>query len=366
METTLQKNVRNSEITIPKEKREFLTYPATGLMPCTLETTEDSVNFIFDTTNLAPANTILKKQKWDKLRFLINCAGLESLSTEYDFSLSMDNLLIDINLIPSILIRDAKKPESADFKQCYMALIGSVLRPRYKYDDYLKGGQNNYKKSKLLAELAALDTTGAIKNRLLAEYQRLVSEVHATKKLVLKKNALAARIVIPVLVIALAAVTFFGARMFFFDIPYRNDVIAANTAYINGNFLRVQQALRGYDVSDLSVDTRFFLSRAYVSTEAISESQRETILVGLAQRTDPIIFDFWILLGRLHFAEAIDIAQRLGDDEWLLFAYIKQEAFVRQDITIPGAERTALLSYLVNNIDRLNRERDEAVAAMSN
>ena len=88
--------------------------------------------------------------------------------------------------------------------------------------------------------------------------------------------------------------------------------------------------------------------------------QRENILLGLAARTEPIIFDYWILLGRLEFSEAVEIAQRLGDDELLLFAYLKQEVHVRQDISIPGEERAALLSYLVSNIDRLNRERDEA------
>ena len=82
--------------------------------------------------------------------------------------------------------------------------------------------------------------------------------------------------------------------------------------------------------------------------------------MGLTRLTDPIIFDYWILLGRLHFSEAVDIAQRLGDDELLLFAYLKQEVYVRSDISIPGEERMALLSYLERNIDRLNRARDEA------
>ena len=43
METTLQKTMRNSEMTVLKEKRPFLTYPINGLAPCTLEEKEDSV-----------------------------------------------------------------------------------------------------------------------------------------------------------------------------------------------------------------------------------------------------------------------------------------------------------------------------------
>ena len=366
METTLQKTVRNSEVAVSKDKREFLTYVKPGLVSCTLETTEDSIKFIFDTIYLTPANTILKKPKWEQLRFLANCAALENLSDEYDFSLSMDNLMIDMNLIPSILIRDAKKSENIDFRERYMALIASVLLPKHKYEDYINGGQSNYKKSKLLTELALLDTTEAMQDRLFEVYQQRIHEIETTQKLVLKKNVFASRIAIPALVILLAAVTFFGTRMWLFDIPFRDSVITANTAYIHGDFLRAQEALRNYDVHELSVDTRFFLSRAYVSTEALTEAQRENRLITLAQRTEPLIFDFWILLGRLRFAEAVDIAQRLGDNELLEFAYIKQEGFVRQDMSLSGEERTELLTYLVNHINRLGRERDEAIAAMDN
>jgi len=364
MEAILKRNIRNSEITVPKEKRAFLTYPVNGLVDCKLEETEDSVNFLFDARGMESAESIVKKPKWEQFRFLANCAVFEKLSAEYDFSLALDNLLIDFNLIPKLLIRDAKKYDEMDFLQIYKALIGSVLLPRYKYDDYVNGGRSYYKKNKLLNTLTNMETVDDIKNHLLAEYQDLMYETSRTKKLVRKKNVWISRISIPLLSIALTAAAFLSAWMFVIEIPFRDSVITANTAYINGDFLTVQAALRGYDLTDLSVETRYFLSRSYVSTEALTEAQRENILTGLARLTDPIIFDYWILLGRLRFAEAVDIAQRLGDDELLLFAYLKQEVFVRQDISIPGEERMELLSYLERNIDRLNTARDEAVGTI--
>ena len=360
MEAILQRNVRNSEISVAKEKRAFLMYPASGLVPCKLEEAEDSVNFVFDAEGMEPAEELLKKPKWEQYRFLVNCAALCSLNMEYGFSMSLDNLLLDINLMPQLLIRDCKKPGDPDFLQRYKALIGSVLLRKYKYEDYLNGGQDLYKKDKLLSELAELETAETVKNRLFAEYQSLMQETNETKKLVSKKNVLISRIAIPLLTAALAATVFLGARMMFIDIPFRDNVIAANTAYIHGDHLSVQWTLRDYDITTLSNETKYFLSRSYVSTEALTDIQRENILLGLAQMTDPILFDYWILLGRLRFDEAVDIAQRLGDDELLLFAYLKYEVFVRQDITMPGEERTALLSYLEENINRLNRARDEA------
>ena len=366
METTIKRNIRNSELAVTKDKRGFLVYPTSGLVPCTLEETEDSVNFMFNTHGLEPAEAILKKPKWEQFRFLANCADLMRLDTEYGFSLSLDNLLMDINLVPSVLSRDAKKPGDTSFLECYKALIGSILLSKYKYDDYLNGGKDLYKKKKLLHEITSQETAEEIKDHLTKEYRRLMWETSTTKKLVPKRNAWLSRIAIPLLTAALLATAFLGGRMLLIDIPFRDSVITANTAYINGDHLTVQRSLRNYSLDRLSVETRYFLSRSYVSTEALTDVQRENILIGLAPITNPMVFDYWILLGRLYFEEAVDIAQRLGDDEMLLYAYLKQEVFVRNDITIPGDERSALLTMLERNISELNRARDEAAGDVFN
>jgi len=357
---SLTKNIRNSELTVPKEKRSFLTYHATGLATCTIEELEDSVDFIFDTTLTQPADKILDKRKWEQFRFLINCVTLESLDADYAFDMSLDNLIVDINLMPLVLLRDMKTPDSISFLSRYKALAGCVLLPKYKYENYINGGQDLYKKHKLLTDIANMETTTEIQVRLLEEYHKLLQETEATHQLVPKKSVLFSRVAIPVLAVALAALVFFGGRMLFVEIPFQRSVIAANTAYIHGDFLTVQRELRGYSISRMSDETKYFLARSYVATEALTHAQITNILIGLARLTDPIIFEYWISLGRLYFTEAVDIAQRLGDDELLLFAYLKQIEYVRNDMTIPGAERIALLSYLENHIDRLNRNREEA------
>jgi len=361
MDDKIIKTIRNSELTVPKEKRAFLSYPAKGLTPCTLEETEDSINFIFDTQGMEPSDKILAKPECEQYRFLINCAGLAALDAEYDFSMSPDNLLVDINLMPWLLIRDVKNPGNPDFLQRYRALVGSTLLPKYIYEDYINGGHDLYKKNKILNEIAGMETVKEIHDRLLKEYRRLMWETNTTKRLVPKRNVWISRITIPLLGLILLVAAFAGGRMLFIDIPLRDSIIAANTAYINGDPLGVQRALRNYSIDRLSTETRYFLSRSYVSTEALTYTQRENILLGLAPITNPMLFDYWILLGRLYFAEAIDIAQRLGDDELLLYAFLKQEVFVRSDLTLPGDERAELLSSLERNITDLNRARDEAI-----
>ena len=359
MEAVLRRDVRNSDLAVPQEKRLFLTFPAAGLADCTLLETEDGIALLFKTDSLEAAEDIFNKPREEQLRFLLNCADLYELYAEYNFSLSLDNLLTDINLKPQVLMRDAKSEGAVEFLQLYKALIGTVFLPRYRYYDYLFGGRDLYKKNKALSQLFALEAVDEIKNHLWQEYLRLTQEIKETKRLVPKKNIWASRIAIPFLTVALTVAVFFACKFLLFDIPYSKSIVEANTAYIAGNHIEVQQLLGKYEISRFSYETKYLLSRAYVITEALTEAQKDNVLTSLSLKTDPVIFDYWIFLGRLDFSEAIDIAQRLGDDELLLFAYLKYEVVVRSDTSMTGEEKTQLLADLDNKITGLKKVREE-------
>ena len=68
-------------------------------------------------------------------------------------------------------MRDA--PETSDnFADEYKALIGSIINPKYKYEDYYLGGKDLYKKKSILKKLHALNTADEIKNYLVEEYNK--------------------------------------------------------------------------------------------------------------------------------------------------------------------------------------------------
>jgi type VII secretion protein EssB len=342
---------------VPKEKREFLTYSAAGLCPCTLELLEDGVALHFEADGLVPATEIREKTLAEKLRFLINAAELECLYSDYTFSLAPANIMTDINLCSHVLARDLNC-NGEGFLPKYKALIGQILAPKYKYSDYLNGGDDLYKKNKLLAEISEFSAVAEIKNRLTTEYEAVNRQVSANKKLVSKRSAFTAKILIPVLAVALVVISFFAYRANFVEIPFADAVIEASHAYIAGDFIAAQAALRDIDPADMSHETRHFLARAYVITEALTDAQKDNILMGLTRMTDTYIFHYWIHLGRLNFDEAHEIAGRFGDTELMLFAYLKQEAFVRADVTMSGDARVAELARLERRINQLQSERN--------
>ncbi len=357
--SVLRRTIRNSELVIPKDKRSFLTFPVDGLAGCVLEEEDDGVTLEFETTGLAPAETVLSRSAEDQFRFLANCAALVKLDDEYSFSMSLDNLLVDINLKPLVLVRDARGGGGTIFLSRYQALVGSVVQRRYGYDDYLGGGRDLYKKNALLAQVAASETVSEVEDRLRREFQSITEKDARTMRLVPKRNVWASRVAIPVLAAALVAAGFFAGVSMFRDIPYKDDVIQANTAYIAGDYIGAQQALQDYAVTGLSYESKYLLSRAYVGTEALTDTQKDNILIGLTLKTDPVIFDYWIYLGRMDFDAAIDIALRLDDDELLLFAYMKYEVVVRNDTMMTGEEKTALLTDLGGKIDAIQQTRAE-------
>ncbi|MCL2365356.1 MAG: hypothetical protein FWC71_11950 [Defluviitaleaceae bacterium] len=358
MTKTIVHHVRNSDVAAPKNKLDFLTFPSERLVPCTLATTDDGITLTFDATGLESASTLLSASTMDKLRFLVNCARLESLRAEYSFNISPDNLMVDINLIPFIVGRDMAIDESNSFINDYKDLIGCFLLPRYTYDDFHQGGKDLHKKSKLTQTIANMESVEEIKNHLLAEYHDLTTLTHQTSKLVNKNASRAVRIAIPIMVLALGVMGYFFVTALFIDIPHNDRVIAANEAYIASNPLAVQQALRGVAVNTLTHETRLILSRSYVATEPISMMQREHILMGMTSMADTYIFDFWIHLGRLEFDEAIEIAQRFGENELLLFAFTRMESVVIADPNMPGGEKVEMLAYIERRIEALQRERE--------
>ncbi|MCL2425843.1 MAG: hypothetical protein FWD05_05855 [Oscillospiraceae bacterium] len=310
-----------------------------------------------ESVGLISAKDVKSRPDADKFRFLINIAELENLHKDYTFSLALSNLVIDRSLRPYVLERDLNCG-GASFVDKYMATIGEVITPKYKYDDYINGGADLYKKHKLLEELVDLETVAEIKKRLENEYDETVAEIAATKKLVSKRGVIVSYVLIPVLAAALLGASFFAVRSVIFDIPHQEQIIIASQAYIAGEYIAAQEALRGVSLEDMSFETRHFLARAYVITEAMTDEQKDRTLMGLTRMADGILFDFWIRLGRLEFDEAVDIAHNTMSPDLLMFAYMKKHAFLEGGAAIPGEgeARAAELERLAREIGRLRAE----------
>lgn len=355
----------NNILTIKKKKSElnakakeivFLSYHSNMLADCTIEEQDDEVLFSFNTEGLKSCKQICDIG-FEKYRFLANCAELLLPYKELDFTLNPENIMYDLNLTPVVLIRDKQIGKTEiDFLRMYKSLCGTIINPKYSYADYENGGTDLFGKSDRLKKIASCETVADLKAYLTNKYKSLRTTEENKKVNVNKKNYSLLRILIPILSVLVLVAGGFAAFAYFNTIPYQDLLIKADNAYYKGNYVEVQNTLESIDLDKLPLSQKYILSRAFVSSESMTQQQKTTVLNGITMNTDEAVMDYWIYLGRLDFDNAIDIAQKIDDNELLLYAYIKQLTNVKDDTTISGEEKAAKVKDLEEKIAALTDE----------
>ena len=87
--------------------------------------------------------------------------------------------------------------------------------------------------------------------------------------------------------------------------------------------------------------------------DAFSEETKDMLIDRLSYNSDVKQLDYWIYLGRTDADNAIDIAQRLSDNQLLLYAYIQKYEIVSADTTLSGDDKSSQLNSIRENIKDL-------------
>lgn len=353
--------VLNSDSRLPLGKRQSLTYTDNNLIPCTLAENDEDFVFYFDEEDLVSFVQAKALPLSDRYRLLANCLQLEHLRTEYSFSLAPDNLYYDLNLIPKVLLRDAALPEPSDFLKEYKCLAAALLQPVHSYSDYIQGGFDLICHSRKLKQIASSESTVELATQLRQLYETEINDLRKNRIVVRKVSHRLGLIALPCLTIISIACIVWAGYLYFFCIPFHEKLMDASNAFLNSDFLGVQNSLADIEQIDLPADTKYVLASAYVRTESLNTQQKEHILSLITPKTEEIYLDYWIALGRLDFDTAIDAAQRMDDDELLLLSYIKYEAYLSEDIsTLSGEEKAAQAKELQEKINTLTEDIESA------
>jgi len=326
------------------------------LLECAIQEDEDSLIMAFKIDEMEQYKDILQKSKVDKLRLLINCTKLQKQRGQYYFSINPSNMVFDINLSPKIIMRDAPSESDIDFLSEFKALVGSILHPKYEFDDYYLGGKDLYKKKRILKTISKMQTIEELKSFLFEQYKKEMNILKNKKVTVKKSYAIASRIAIPVLSIIIVAFLAKGFLLFYFDLPFKNSIIKANNAYIGEDYVLMQQELQKIETDKLPLHNKFTLAKSYIMTESLSPEQKENVLKSISLMTDERVLNYWVELGRLNYANASDYVKRLGDSELLLFSKIKEATAIKNDTTIAGDEKESKTKELERQIKELTEE----------
>ena len=164
---------------------------------------------------------------------------------------------------------------------------------------------------------------------------------------------------IPITMIIGAVILVYGIFLQYVRLPYRDKIISAYGSYISSDYIKVEDTLQDIKIEKLSKDVKYILARSYIFTEGLTTEQRDNLLEYTDINIDINILDFWIALGRCDFAVAEDIAKKIGNNEFLLFTYIKHSAYLKADVTITGEEKVDAINDLDKKIKELSESMEE-------
>lgn len=344
-------SIKNIDLNMEKEKRFLLTNENKFLQPCKIEETDDECIFHFNLNNTILFSEAKSLKLEDKYRLLINISGMQELEEDYIVNLEPENLVYDMNLIPKMLIRDKKKElENNIFFEQYKALASSLLFEKYSYKDY-------YTEKAVLPKKSFLKTTNdveSIRNELYKRYEKESEQNKNQKILVKKKTITKLRFGIPVTFLICTTMLLYSYYINIFRVPYQQKVLKAYGSYLHSDYISVEDTLKDIKVNRFPLEVKYILARSYIFTEGLTPTQRENLLEYTGLNIDPNIFDFWIYVGRRDFNKAEDVAKRIGNNELLLFTYIKQNAYVKADVTLAGEKKAELIKQLDDKIKQLN------------
>lgn len=337
-----------------------LEYSNRWMIPAEISCDEENAIFQFDIENLKSVLSLKTAPLLDRLRLLTNIAGLFEVFEEFAFSLSPDNLYVDLNLQPQIVMRDLTEEQcdEDDFTKQYRALAGALLAPRYNYDDYLHSGNGLYKKKSNLNKLPILKTTHELSEFFEEQYAHQLEKQQRTKTFVNRKRHQALLVLMPLF--ALLFIVSGTASWYLYTqvLPFQQTLLSASHLFVREDYDGAIDSLKDINPSAIPKEERFQLARAYVISESLSPQQKRNILSGLTLQTDDSLLLFWIQLGRVEYESAIDTAQRIGDDELLLYALVKYQVAVQSNKNITGEEKVNLTSSIDQQIEALRKKQE--------
>ena len=332
-------------------------------VPVDYEETENGLKLVFQTEGLISFTELGKEDDVRKYSVLLKTMELKDIVEDFEFSLSPENLFYSLTGYVKIMVRDiADKEEDnrKEFLKKYKALVGTILQPKYSYEDFIEGGESLLKKRKFTKKIyygSEEEIQEILSEKIENEHEDLLHE----KQIVYKRSQ--RRLKITVIMLGILAVVGIAFAGYYFEkiYPYDNAVQGAMNAYIDKNYIELIDSMKTIRLSQMDNYQKYILAEAYINSENLSLEQKTTILSTLTVNQNEKIFDYWIYIGRQNPLEAENIAMQLSDDELLLYAYLLDKDITQTDTEMDGEEKKARLSELDNKIKEYTEKLTEEV-----
>jgi len=299
----------------------------------------------------------------EKLRLCLNIYPYyELIDRKQTYWLEPENMFYDENLLPKMVYRGLQQLiepitiTDDDFLKQYKSIVIATLSPKHTFMELYNGALSLAKDSSLIREIAIAQTVEKVRE-LLEEIYFTEKKKTARTTIIVKKSRY--NIYSRLTYISLLAVIIFTGTLSYLGlnvIPYQNNLLEADSAFISLDYERVISILRTTNVEKLPQTNKYVLAYSYIQGEALSNEQRTVILNNISLKSEPSYLLFWIHCGMGNFDKAIDLAKSLQDIELAIYGLENKIAEVRIDNSISGARKEEELATLNEELNKFKTE----------
>lgn len=150
------------------------------------------------------------------------------------------------------------------------------------------------------------------------------------------------------------AVILFGLTLVWglHTIPKQKAIIAAQNDFQVADYDGTTQKLKRYRPQSLPQGARYALAVAYVNQDSLSKDQKAVVLKHLSPSSSKLQLNYWIMIGRGNYKQALSIAKNIGDNEYILHAYAKLYTETKNDTTMDGGKKQKQLNAYRKQINQ--------------
>lgn len=142
----------------------------------------------------------------------------------------------------------------------------------------------------------------------------------------------------------------------FHVVPKQDKIIQAETSYIAKDYTAVVEGLKSEEPNSLPKGVQYTLAASSLELDNLTQEQKDAVARNLSQKSSENTLSYWIYIGRGELEKALDIAQNIGDIQYILHAYTKLYDQVNTDSTMSGAKKRELLEKYQKEIDQLQEQ----------
>jgi type VII secretion protein EssB len=247
--------------------------------------------------------------------------------------------------------------EENDFLKQYRMLVFAILYPGINSENLFNGEE--LLKDNFLKLLYCAESVEKM-NQILGE-QIIKQKEKRTQKLQLVNKKTYVIFKWASLVFSLSTIGFslMIENYVFRQLPRQERISLAKSQYIASDYTGVLTTLKNDLPETLSTGAQYVAAVSSIQLENLTDSQKKAILTTFTQETNEARLLYWIYIGKGNFHKSLEIAQTIGDEEYLLHVYTKLYAKTKTNHTMDSKEKQKLLLEYETKMEHYTKKLGE-------